>query len=82
MKTAQSPDASNITPFAGTESNECHVEHRLLGGIYSKGFARRNIEQDEGSAIAAAERAFWPRRSSNRRWPGREIGQQPVMLFR
>jgi hypothetical protein len=33
--------------------------------------------------IAAAARAFWPRRSSsNRRWLAHEIGQQPVKLFR
>jgi hypothetical protein len=33
--------------------------------------------------VAAATRAFWPRRSrSNRRWPAHEIGQQPVMPFR
>jgi hypothetical protein len=33
--------------------------------------------------VAAATRAFWPRRSSsNRRWLAHEIVQQPVMLFR
>jgi hypothetical protein len=33
--------------------------------------------------VAAATRAFWPRRSSsNRRWLAHEIGQQPVKLFR
>jgi hypothetical protein len=33
--------------------------------------------------VAAATRAFWPRRSSsNRRWLAHEIVQQPVKLFR
>jgi hypothetical protein len=33
--------------------------------------------------VAAATRAFWPRRSSsNRRWLAHEIVQQPVILFR
>jgi hypothetical protein len=38
---------------------------------------------EQGHDVAAAARAFWPRRSSsNRRWLAHEIGQQPVMLFR
>jgi hypothetical protein len=37
----------------------------------------------QGHDVAAAARAFWPRRSSsNRRWLAHEIGQQPVKLFR
>jgi hypothetical protein len=32
--------------------------------------------------VAAAARAFWPRRSSSRRWLAHEIVQQPVNLFR
>jgi hypothetical protein len=37
----------------------------------------------QGHDVAAAARAFWPRRSSsNRRWMAHEIGQQPVMPFR
>jgi hypothetical protein len=34
---------------------------------------------EQGHDVAAAARAFWPRRSSsNRRWLAHEIGQQPV----
>jgi hypothetical protein len=41
------------------------------------------ITSEQGHDVAAAARAFWPRRSSsNRRWLAHEIGQQPVMLFR
>jgi hypothetical protein len=36
----------------------------------------------QGHHVAAVARAFWPRRSSNRRWLVHEIVQQPVMLFR
>jgi hypothetical protein len=37
----------------------------------------------QGHDVAAAARAFWPRRSSsNRRWMAHEIGQQPVKPFR
>jgi hypothetical protein len=32
----------------------------------------------QGHYVAAAARAFWPRRSSNRRWIAHEIVQQPV----
>jgi hypothetical protein len=35
-----------------------------------------------GHDVAAAARAFWPRRSSNRRWLAHEIVQQPVKPFR
>jgi hypothetical protein len=37
----------------------------------------------QGHDVAAAARAFWPRRSSsNRRWMAHEIGRQPVKPFR
>jgi hypothetical protein len=35
----------------------------------------------QGHHVAAVARAYWPRRSSNRRWLAHEIVQQPVMLF-
>jgi hypothetical protein len=36
----------------------------------------------QGHHVAAAARAFWSCRSSNRRWLAHEIDQQPVKLFR
>ena len=35
----------------------------------------------QGHHVAAIARAFWPRRSSNRRWLAHKIVQQPVELF-